>query len=90
MPGVIDDTSLAQLRGQVEQAEADGEKFCAEIKRLRAMREAAIRMRTSLTSALESARSIQNCQECGFGQHGEYQAITAFDEAMFALEQRAP
>ena len=44
--------------------------------------ESAKRMRASLQGALENAKSITNCQECGFGQHGEFEAIAEFDDAI--------
>lgn len=47
--------------------------------------EAAKMLRLSLTEALNSARDIVNCQECGLGQHGEFDAVDAFDAALAKL-----
>ena len=44
--------------------------------------DAAQNMRDALVPAEGSARAMEVCQECGFGQYGEYAAIDAFDKAI--------
>lgn len=44
-------------------------------------------LRSALQPALDAARSVTNCQECGFGQHGEFEAIAAFDAILAKIEK---
>lgn len=50
----------------------------------------AARMRAAIDPALGAARGLGACQECGFGQNGEYEAIAAFDKAALALPTSPP
>lgn len=44
--------------------------------------EAAKRMRTALQKAVDGTKTEGVCQECGLGQHGEFEAIAEFDAAV--------